>query len=332
MILDDAVSRIVEQTQEKMSGIDHAQLRAIAEEVLSCYNMNLKDGLESQSDIIIKAEAFYNSMRLDGLSEKTIKNYSYHISRFALHVQKPVSRITTNDIRAFLSMLVETRHLKNSTLETEKSILKAFFNWLESEEYISKSPAKKIRPTKIEKRIRKSLTYEELEMLRDACNTTRKRCLIELFYSTGVRIDELHKMDIHDISWQDNSIRVIGKGNKERIVYFSDRAKLYLKRYIAERGILGTDALFVTSKKPHNRMGHKSIQNEIKAIAKDAGIEKPVFPHLLRHSFATHSRKAGMSLETIHDLMGHERMDTTLTYAQSDQETARYEFRKYHNQ
>lgn len=332
MIADDAISRIVERTRFEMSGIDQGALRVIIEDVLSSYDVTLKDGLDAVSDLPEKIGLYMDAKRLDGLSEKTLKNNAYHLNRFARFVQKKAAAISTVDLRKFLSHLMETRSLKSTSLESEKSILKAFFAWLEEEEYIGKNPAKKIKPTKVDKRIRKALTLEELELMRDACTTTRQRCMFELFYSAGIRLDELHGVDVGHLNWQDNSIRVIGKGNKERVVYFSDRAKIYLKRYIAERGMLGTDALFITSKQPHARMGHKSIQNEIKAIAKAAGITKPVYPHLLRHSFATHGLKSGMSLNVIHDLLGHEKLDTTLIYARTDQETAQYEYKKYHNQ
>jgi integrase/recombinase XerD len=332
MITDDAISRIIARTKVEMTGVDQDALRVIMEDVLSSYDVTLKEGLEAVTDLPEKIKLYQDAKRLDGLSEKTLKNNAYHLNRFAKFLQKKVAAITTIDLRKFLAHLMETRNLKNTTLESEKSILKAFFAWLEEEEYIGKNPAKKIKPTKVDKRIRKALTLEELELMRDACTTTRQRCMFELFYSTGVRLDELHSVDIGHLNWQDNSIRVIGKGNKERVVYFSDRAKIYLKRYIAERGMLGTDALFITSRKPHARMGHKSIQNEIKAIARAAGISKSVYPHLLRHSFATQGLKSGMSLNVIHDLLGHEKLDTTLIYARTDQETAQYEYKKYHNQ
>ncbi len=332
MITDDAISRILVKTKEQMTGIDQDGLRIILEETLSCYIITIKEGLEAISDIPDKIRSYMENKRLDGLSEKTLHNNLYHLNRFASFVQKNVSTVTTADIRKFLSFLVETKHLKCTTLETEKSILKAFFLWLEDEEYIAKSPARKIKPSKVEKRLRKALTLEELELLRDACTTTRERCMLEMFFSTGVRLDELSKINIADLNWTDNSLRVIGKGDKERIVYFSAKAKVYLKKYLAERGIHETDALFINSKKPHGRLGHKSIEVEIKKIAGKAGINKSIYPHLLRHSFATQGLKSGVSINVIHDLLGHESLDTTLVYAQTDRDTAAYEYKKHLNQ
>lgn len=332
MITDDAISRILEKTEAEMTGIDQVALRRILGTVLNGYTLSIKEGCDEESDLTDKIRIYLNSLRLDGLSEKTIKNYGYKLRRFAGQVQKPVIRITTQDLRGYLAWVVETYKIKNTTLETEKSILRSFFGWLELEEFITKDPTKKIKATRVEKRIRRSLTVEELEQMRDACSTPRERCIFEMFFCTGVRLDELSKVDVTDLNWTDNSIRVIGKGNKERVVYFSDKSKLYIRKYLAVRGESESNALFIATKKPKARLGHRSLYNEIKAIAARAGFDKSVYPHLLRHSFATIGLKSGMSINVIHDLLGHQSLDTTLIYARLDQETARHEYRKHLNQ
>lgn len=296
------------------------------------YTFTPREGLSGTADISDKIDMYTANRRLDGLSEITIKNSNYHLVRFANHVQKNVTNITTADIRSYLAYLMETKGLKTSSLESEKSIIKSFFTWLVDEEYITKNPAKRIRPSRIEKRLRKSLDLEEVELLRDACATSRERCMLEMFFSTGVRLDELSKINIADLNWTDNSIRVIGKGNKERIVYFSAKAKVYIRKYIADRPSCESDALFVGIRKPHARLGHRAIQREIDNITERAGLSKVVYPHLLRHTFATQSLRSGASINVIHDLLGHESLDTTLVYAQTDRETAAYEYRKHINQ
>lgn len=332
MITEDVISNILLQTQERMTGIDQAALRRILESTMACYDIKAKEGLGAPSDLPARIEAYIACRRLDGMSEATLKNYRYHLERFARFVQKQCVTITTADIRDFLADLVKMRHLKNTTLETEKSTLKSFFSWLEEEEYILKSPAKRIHPTKVEKHVRKSLTLEELELMRDACSTPRERCMLELFYSTGVRLDELHKMDISDFDWMNSSIHVIGKGNKERVVYFSDKSRIYIKKYLAVRGSFEDPALFITSKSPHARMGRRSIEQEISRIAQNARLDKRVFPHLLRHSFATQGAKSGMSLQALHDLLGHSSINTTMVYVDDDPETAAFEHKRYLNQ
>ena len=332
MITDDVVSNILLETEEKMTGIDQVGLRRILEDVLCSYDVQIKDGHGKPSDLPDKIEAYLASRSLDGLSQATIVNYRYHLARFSRFVHKRVTTITTSDIRTYLADLVEKRHVKNTTLEGEKSILKSFFSWLEDEEYIKKNPAKKIRPTQVEKRVRKSLTLEELELMRDACQTPRERCMLELFYSSGMRLAELSSVDISMLNWPDNSICIIGKGNKERIVYFSEKAKVYIKKYLAVRGSFGSPALFTTSKSPHERMGRRSIEQEIGRIADRAKLDKHVFPHLLRHSFATQGSRSGMSITAIQDLMGHSKIETTLGYVDTDKEAAAYEHKRFLNQ
>lgn len=332
MITDDVVSSIISETQERMTGIDQAALRRVLEDALSCYDVHIKEGVGRPSDLSEKIEAYLSCRALDGLSQATIANYRYHLARFARYIEKRVTTITTADIRAYLADLVETRKIKSTTLEGEKSILKSFFAWLEDEEYIKKSPARKIRPTRVEKRVRKSLTLEELELMRDACQTPRERCMLELFYSSGMRLAELGSVDMPMLDWSDNSIRVIGKGNKERIVRFSEKTKVYIKKYLAVRGSFEDPALFIRSKSPHTRMGRRSIEQEIGRIAERAGLDKHVFPHLLRHSFATQGSRSGMSITTIQELMGHSKIETTMGYVDTDQETAAYEHKKYLNQ
>lgn len=329
LIRESIVERVVSELQKQMTGIDHAKLRIILGQELSKYKIEQVRDEELSSDIRDKILLYTESRTLDGLSSLTIRNSNYRLNRFSSYVNKNVSTITTADIRKYLSFILETKKLKSSSMETEKSSLKAFFEWMVEEEYILKNPMSKIRPSKIEKRLRKSLDMEEIELMRDACSTTRERAIFELFFATGLRLDELSRIDVSDLNWGDNSIKVIGKGNKERIVYFSSKSKVYIKKYLLERGLWTTDALFITSKQPHNRMGHRSIQREVKGIAQKAGISKDVYPHLLRHTFATQGLRSGVSINVIHDLLGHDSLDTTLIYAQTDRDTAAYEYKKH---
>jgi integrase/recombinase XerD len=331
-ITEDFVSRVLQEVSDRMTGINLSELRVLLDDTVDLYDIKLKEGISSSSDLPEKIDTYLRCRALDGLSKSTISNYRYHLSRFATFVDKRVSTITVNDIRAFLSDLSETRHVKSTTLEGEKSILKAFFSWLEDEEYIKKSPARKIRPTKVEKRTRKSLSLEELELIRDACITDRERCMLELFYSTGMRLAELARVNVDDLNWADNSIVIVGKGNKERTVYFSEKAKVYIKKYLVSRGSFESSALFITSKAPHERLGGRSIEKEIGTIADRAKLDKHIFPHLLRHSFATQGSRSGRSLITLQNLMGHSKLDTTMVYVDEDRETAQYEHKKYLNQ
>lgn len=325
MVNEDFISDFIFVIRSRGIEINKYLIESSLQELLLSYSVlkkqNCGDFLMENSNLI---NLYFASMKLNGCSEKTMKNYKYHFDRFLKSVNKSLLEVSTSDIRLFLTELVDRTHIKNSTLETEKSILKSLFSWLEVEEYIPKNPTKRIKPTKIDKRIRSAMSLEDIEMMRCACATSRERCILELLFSTGIRLEELHGIDINDLNWQDNSIKVIGKGNKERIVYFSAKAKVYIKKYLTDRPKSNSNALFIASKSPRERLGNKSVQIEIKNISNRAGINYSVFPHLLRHSFATIGLNSGMNIDVIRDLLGHERLDTTMIYAKTSMETVNY--------
>jgi len=310
--------------------IDQHKLRGILEEVLYNYDVQLASReIALMDDMSNMIKLYLVSKKMDGVADSTLKNYAIHLNRFASFTRKNVAEIDVMDIRRYLGELMTINKIKNSTLDTEKSIIKSFFSWLEIEDFITKNPAKKLKPTKTEKRDRKHLTIEELEQLREARETTRQRALLEFMFSTGGRLAEIAQVNISAIDWGNSSVQVIGKGNKERTIYFSPKAKMHIKRYILERGISEEDALFIGSIKPNKRLGHDAIQMEIKRIASAAGLEDKVHPHILRHTFATLGLKSGMPLPVIQQILGHSSMDTTLIYASLDKGTVEYEYGKH---
>lgn len=216
-----------------------------------------------------------------------------------------------------------------STVNTMTSNLKSFFNWMELEGYIEKNPARRVKQIKLPKRLRKSLTADELERLRDACETTRERTIIEFIFATGCRVSEVVDVNIADLDSNNNSIRIIGKGDSERVVYFSPKAKLYLQKYLLERPDNGCEALFTTIRYPHTRLGKRSIEKEVSKVAIRAGINKNVFPHLLRHTMATLGLKSGANIGTIQKLLGHTIPATTQIYAELSQEDVKHEYNQH---
>ncbi|MCX7773377.1 MAG: tyrosine-type recombinase/integrase [Clostridia bacterium] len=270
---------------------------------------------------------FLASKKVDGASAETLKNYRLVLTKFLSRMQKDPLTITTVEIRMYLA-LREQEGLSRKSVSTLLAILKSFFGWLENEDYISKSPCRKIPSIKTEKRCRKHLTGEELERLRMECKTARDKAIIEFFYSTGCRLDEVHKLNLSDINWKDDSCMVIGKGNKERKVYINDRARLYLQNYIKTRTD-NNNALFVSERKPHNRLGKRMLEKIISRLGVAAGINRPIFPHLLRHTMATHAYYSGATLPQIQAMLGHESASTTQIYAATDQEEIRSAHRKH---
>ncbi|AUN10662.1 site-specific tyrosine recombinase/integron integrase [Clostridium botulinum] len=322
---EEVVIKLVGKLSLEFPDIDQLKARTIIEEVLYKYRVLPEETALVSSDIDERLQIYLASKKLDGLSKKTLKNYEYNLLIFASHLRKPLAIINTMDLRMFLA--VRCKNMKPSSMNGQISILKSFFGWLATEEYIPKNPAAKLKQTKEPKRVRKPLTKEEIELLREACETDRQKALVEFTISTGCRLSEIVEVNKDDINWHEMSLFVVGKGDKERKVYFNTKAKILLKKYLLTRED-GNPALFVTSKRPYNRLGGRSIQREFKKIANIAGLEKSIHPHLFRHSFATYKINSGMPMPIIQHLMGHESPSTTQIYAQLSEETVKYEYKK----
>lgn len=305
--------------------LDQLKLRDVLYNALYNYNvLPIEQGLVA-SDIEERMMLYLACKKLEGKSEKTLYNYRLILQKFSGHLIKPIAAVTIMDLRMYLA--ITTKGLKPSTINTIMSTFKSFFSWLELEEYIPKNPAKKLAPYKQPKRMRKSLTAEELEKLRYACKTLRERAIVEFLFSTGCRVSEVVNTNKENLRYNDLSLRVVGKGNKEREVYFSPKAKLYLEKYLLSRND-NCPALFVSSKFPNTRLGARSIEVEIKKIASRVGFDKSVFPHLLRHTMATLAIQSGAKLTTIQHLLGHEDPSTTQIYAETSVEDVRHEYKQ----
>lgn len=304
---------------------EQLKIRGIIEKVLYEYDITPKEKALVVSDIEEKIAIYIASKKLDGLSYKTLKGYLYDLNKFADYMHKTVNSITTIDLRRYLAE--RCKDMKSTSVNTTISHLKSFFGWLCDEEYIPKNPAKKLKQTKQPKRLRNALSEEELIILKAACKSEREKALIEFFSSTGCRLSEVVNINIADINWSEKSLKVIGKGDKQRIVYFDVKTKIALEKYLETRTD-NNEALFVVGKGNHKRLGQRSIQREIKNIAQRAGIEKSIYPHLLRHTFATKKLNNGMALPTLQHIMGHESPATTQIYAELMEENIKYEYRR----
>ncbi|CAM3295829.1 tyrosine-type recombinase/integrase [Filibacter tadaridae] len=205
-------------------------------------------------------------------------------------------------------------HLKPSSLGHRVRFIKSLFKWIHEEGFMLKNPAAKLKEPKLGKRIPKFLTKHEIELLREGCHTSQENALFEFFYSTGCRIGEVARLNRDDIDFTGKSVIVLGKGDKEREVYFNIRCAIWLKRYLDERED-DEPCLFVTGRKPLTRMSIDSLRYVIKRISKRAGIKNTIHPHQLRHSYATHMVDNGAPLEVIQSLLGHEKSETTRIYA-----------------
>lgn len=296
-------------------------------EILKSYTI-LREADEEKSDLKKRISYYLGAKRIDGLSPRTLANYKYTLDMFSERVNKSVSKITADDIRGYISYLSEARGLRETSLQTHISVLRAFFSWLLMEERIKKNPMLKIRSLKLDKKnARQALSVEELERLRDACKGYREKALVEFLVSTGCRLSEVAQLNVADLDFNNRSVMVTGKGNKERPVYFSIRARLMLQEYIKERK--GGEGLFVSSKTPYLPLKPRAIQRIIHGLSIRAGLDARVHPHLLRHTFATHALNSGMDVTAIQQLLGHENISTTQIYAAMNEDVIRHQYNKY---
>ena len=307
---------------------DQSVARQAIEEVLYDYNIEDKPTslavIDNMSDMILM---YLATRKTEGLADSTLKGYGRTIGRFANFIKKNVEDVTAMDVRIYIANRSK-QGLKNTTLANDTDVLRGFFSFLEDEEYIDKSPMRKVKTVKVEKRLREALTKEQFETLRLGAKTLRQKALLEFFYATGCRLDEVVNVNKSDIDWQKLSLNVIGKGNKERTVFLNATVQVHLKKYLMSR-LDDSDALFVTIRKPIGRLGKRAIQKEINMISEQSGIKINIFPHILRHTFATHMINSGMSLTVLQEIMGHDSPDTTMVYSRISNASIESEYRKY---
>ena len=273
--------------------------------------------------------AFISSKKVEGCSDKTIHYYKSSIEKLIVTVKKNVCDIVTNDIRCYLAEQQEQRGLSKVTIDNLRRIYSSFFSWLEDEDYITKSPVRRIHKVRTDALVKEVLTDENIEVLRDSCQELRDIAMIDLLLSTGMRVGELVKINREDIDFQERQCVVFGKGNKEREVYFNARTKIHLKKYLEQR----TDtnpALFVSLHEPHTRLTISGVEVRLRQLGKRVNLNK-VHPHKFRRTLATMAIDKGMPIEQVQKMLGHVKIDTTLHYAMVNQTNVKIAHRKFLN-
>lgn len=267
------------------------------------------------------------SKKIEGLSKNTLKTYDYYLRDFFNHMDKPLEKITSNDVRLYLYNLQERKKITNRSLDGKRLVINTFMEWCKNEGYITSNPCKKIGQIKYEAKKREPLTDIEMELLRSACETYREKAIIEMLYSTGCRVSELITLDRKDVDFQTKEVLLFGKGSKHRISYINAKAEVALKKYLFTRRDMDK-ALFVTERDPH-RMCKETVEKLVKKIGERAEIGRRVYPHLIRHTTATDALNRGMDVTEVQRLLGHEKLDTTMIYAKVSQESIKHDHRKY---
>lgn len=331
MAIEDILNDIVSGIKDALSDKQLMQVSNSIKDVLAKYEINKKASNEErrEKENTELLETFLSAKKIEGCSDKTIHYYQSSIVKLLKGLSKCIKEICTNDIRCYLADIQEKNDLSKVTIDNLRRIFSSFFSWLEDEDYIAKSPVRRIHKVRTDTLVKEVLSDENIETLRDSCNEPRDLAMIDLLLSTGVRVGELVKMNRDDIDFQERQCKVFGKGNKEREVYFNARTKIHLQRYLESR----TDdnpALFVTLSKPHTRLTISGVEVRLRKMGKVVHIDK-VHPHKFRRTLATMAIDRGMPIEQVQKLLGHVRIDTTPHYAMVNQTNVKMAHRKFIN-
>lgn len=321
------IQTVLSKMRESLDNGRMKQLESILENVLSDYEITSKDELPSKDDSMHMIGKFLEAKLIEGCSEKTIIYYRQTILRMYERIGKELVIITTDDLRHYLTYYQEKGGLSRVTIDNVRRILSSFFSWLEDEDYILKSPVRRIHRVKSAFTIKDTYTDEALEMMRDNCKNLRDLAIIDMLASTGMRVGEMVLLNRDDINFHERECIVFGKGKKERIVYFDARTKLHVQNYLETR----TDnnpALFVTLNAPHNRLKSGGIETRLREIGRELGMDR-VHPHKFRRTLATMAIDKGMPIEQLQKLLGHQRIDTTLQYAMVKQSNVKLAHKKF---
>lgn len=271
-------------------------------------------------------DAFILRKEFRGLSKDTIKQYKYLLNNFVAWLDKDVKDVTSDDIRLFLSEYSKINDISDRTKDSKRLILCSFYQFLHQNGYIKVNPAIAVEPIKYKQKVRQPLSHMEVELIRRACKTDFDEALFETFYSTGCRVSEVANMKISDIDFENEQIKVCGKGDKERFVLLTPRAALSLKFYFEKRHD-NVDAVFVSETKGHKPLGKSSLEHMIKDIGKRSGINRNVTPHIIRHTTASHLLEH-TDIDIVQEILGHTKIETTRIYAKTSVERIKTGFKK----
>lgn len=321
---------LIEEVKMKMlpylNSVQMIKLSQVLETVLQGLDIDTLEA-EAKLDSDSLLAAFITAKKLEGCSEKTLAYYQKSIEAVLQAIGKEVRQITTDDLRAYLTSYQATNRVSKVTIDNVRRNLSSFFAWLEDEDFIIKSPVRRIRRIKTAKVIKETYSDENLEVMRDRCTNERDLALIDLLASSGMRAGELVKLNRADVDFEERECIVLGKGSKERYVYFDARAKIHLQNYLAARQD-DNPALFVSLRAPYRRLQIGGLEIRLRQLGRRLNLPK-VYPHKFRRTMATAAIDKGMPVEQLQKLLGHERIDTTMHYAMVKQQNVKTAHRKY---
>lgn len=327
---DEFVNDVLRDMLAYLDNGQAEQLRRVLKHNLSGYEIQRRTDRtaeDASAENTRLTDAFLSAKRIEGCSEKSLSYYRKTIETMSEKIGKGITHITTNDLRSYLTDYQTERKSSKVTIDNIRRILSSFFSWLEDEDYILKSPVRRIHKVKTAVTIKETYTDEALETMRDHCDSLRDLALIDMLASTGMRVGELVLLNRDDINFEERECVVFGKGSKERMVYFDARTKIHLQNYLAQRTD-SNNALFVSLKAPYERLQIGGVESRLRELGKRLSLPR-VHPHKFRRTLATMAIDKGMPVEQLQRLLGHQRIDTTLQYAMVKQSNVKIAHRKY---
>jgi len=317
--------KIVTVLNEMAEYLSISQMKKLQEVIIRNFAENEAEKKEISNTEFMKM--FLDAKRIEGCSERTIHYYKTTVEHLISQIETGVRKITTEEIREYLSNYQKRNNCTNVTIDNVRRNISSFFSWLEEEDYILKSPMKRIHKIKTKTVVKNTISDEGIEKLRDNCKEKRDLAIIDLLYSTGIRVGELVNLNIDDIDLDGRECIVYGKGDKERRVYFDAKAKVHLKEYIEERQD-ENEALFVTLDAPHDRLKISGVEIRLRKLGRELELDK-IHPHKFRRSMATRAIDKGMPIEQVQKILGHSQIDTTMQYAMVNQNNVKTSHQKY---
>ena len=302
-----------------------SQMKKLQEVLLQTFSEKTIQKEEVSNDEYLRL--FLDAKQIEGCSERTIQYYSVTVDRMLQKIETPVRKISTEEIRKYLVDYQKINDCSKVTVDNVRRNISSFFSWLEEEDYILKSPMRRIHKIKTKQPVKEVISDEAIELLRDNCECSRDLAIIDLLYSTGIRVGELVNLNISDVDFEARECVVFGKGDKERKVYFDAKAKLHLLNYLTERKD-NNPALFVTLDAPHDRLKISGVEIRIRSLGRKLNMEK-IHPHKSRRTMATRAIDKGMPIEQVQKILGHSQIDTTMQYAIVNQTNVKTSHQKF---
>ena len=326
-MIDNLINEIEQAMLNVLDNEQLGQLRKVLNYTFRNVCVTEKEPLNAEGNNQALIENFIAAKKVEGCSDKSISYYKSTIINALKKIEKEVVHVTTDDLRGYLNDYQAASGASKVTVDNIRRILSSFFSWLEEENYIVKSPVRRIHKVKVGKTVKETYTDEALEQMRDHCSNARDLALIDLLASTGMRVGELVKLNRSDIDYQNRECIVTGKGDKQRKVYFDARTKIHLQKYVNGRTDTN-EALFVSLLAPYNRLQISGVEIRLRQLGHELNIPK-VHPHKFRRTLATMAIDKGMPIEQVQHLLGHQSLDTTLQYAMVNQNNVKLSHHRF---